>query len=118
MQRQRFKRFIHSAGAYTVTANLKHYIPVKAAVIVQDGKAADLGNLAASGNGGSKEGLMRGGNVYPDAEINIYDAVIVGASLNKTTPEALAAADINGDGSVNQADLDLVEKNFLAQIAN
>ncbi|WP_054971901.1 thermonuclease family protein [Paenibacillus sp. A3] len=107
-----------TAGSYTVTANLKHCIPVKAAVIVQDRKAADLGNLAAPGNGGSKEGLMRGGNVYPDAEINIYDAVTVGVSINKTTPEALEAADINGDGAVNQADLDLVEKNFLAQIAN
>ncbi|MFB0846922.1 dockerin type I domain-containing protein [Paenibacillus oleatilyticus] len=46
------------------------------------------------------------------------DAVIVGSSLNKSTPEALAAVDINGDGAVNQADLDLIEKNFLAQIAN
>ncbi|MEK8127936.1 thermonuclease family protein [Paenibacillus filicis] len=107
-----------AAGSYTVTANLKHYLPVKATAIVQDGKATDIGNLAVAANGGSQEGFMRGGNVYPDAEINIYDAVIVGASIGKTTPEALAAADINGDGKVDQADLDLVEKNFLIPIAN
>lgn len=105
-----------ASGAYTLTASLKHYFPVHMNIAVSAGQTADTGNLAAPANGGTAEGAMRAGNTYAaDQEINIYDAVIVGANIGKTTPEAVAAADINGDGIVDQADLDLIRGNFLMQ---
>ncbi|WP_248927572.1 thermonuclease family protein [Paenibacillus hamazuiensis] len=101
-------------GAYTLSAKLKHYFSLQTNVTVQAGQEANAGNLAAAGNGGTAEGTMRAGNTYAgDQEVNIYDAAIVGANTGKSTPEALSAADINGDGAVNEADLELVRKNFL-----
>lgn len=102
------------AGGYLLTATLKHYFSVTMNVTVQAEQEAVAGNLSSETNGGTAEGKMRAGNTYAaDQEINIYDAVTVSANLNKSIPEALAAADINGDGAVNQADLDLVISNFL-----
>ncbi|WP_248927573.1 thermonuclease family protein [Paenibacillus hamazuiensis] len=106
-------------GSYTLSASLKHYFPVQMNVTVQAGQEADAGNLADSGNGGTADGMMRAGNTYAgDQEVNIYDAAIVGANIGKTTTEALSAADINGDGVVNQADMDLVKKNFFYKKAS
>lgn len=102
------------AGPYRLTASLKHYFPVAMDVTVRAEQATDAGNVSSEANGGTSEGRMRAGNAYAsDLEINIYDAVIVSANLNKTTAEALAAADMNGDGAVTEADLDLVMRNFL-----
>lgn len=102
------------AGAYLLSASLKHHFAVTMNVAVRAEQATDAGNLSSEANGGTAEGRLRAGNTYAsDQEINIYDAVTVSAYLNKTTAEALAAADINGDGAVTQADLDLVTSNFL-----
>lgn len=102
------------AGSYTLSARLKHYFTVQANVAVQEGQQTNAGNLAAGANGGTADGMMRAGNTYAaDNEVNLYDAVIVGANIGKATAEALAAADINGDGAVTRADLELVERNFL-----
>ncbi|NEW04867.1 hypothetical protein GK047_02385 [Paenibacillus sp. SYP-B3998] len=103
-----------SSGTYTVSANLKHYFSVKGQITVLAGQVANIGNLAVSENGGTADGLLRAGNTYAaDQEVNIYDAVIIGANIGKSTEDALSAADINGDGAVNQADVELVKKNFL-----
>ncbi|WP_281888564.1 thermonuclease family protein [Paenibacillus sp. YYML68] len=102
------------AGTYTLRATLKHYVTVQMTVQVAAGQTVQAGNVSAYANGGTQDGMMRAGNTYGgDQQINIYDAVIVGANMNVTSTAALSAADVNGDGFVNMVDLDLVKSNFM-----
>lgn len=104
-------------GTYTVVASLPGYFAVsRAGVAVNIGQVTDISNLSAPVNGGNPAGEMRAGNVYEgDNEVNIYDAAIIGASWLKSRGEAGfdARADLNGDGRVDSADLNLVRQNFL-----
>lgn len=100
-------------GTYELRAHLVHYIPVAVSGInVTAGQGADVGLLSAADNGGTESGRMRGGDLVSDGIIDIYDAVLIGFYYGRTTPEALAAADVNGDGRIDQADLALVQGNM------
>lgn len=102
------------SSVYEVRALLEHYIPVMVSnVTISSDQVADVGLLSAEANGGTSEGMMRAGDIVRDGVVDIDDAVVVGAHYEQTTEVALLAADVNGDGTVDSADLELVCRNML-----
>ncbi|MDI6601845.1 MAG: hypothetical protein QME46_08685 [Thermoanaerobacteraceae bacterium] len=84
------------AGRYTLTATHNKYFDIIRTFDMSGGIIeVDLGE-------------MKGGNLYKDDTVNIYDAVIVGASYGTNDEKA----DINGDGIVDEMDMDIIKDNF------
>lgn len=101
------------AGEYRLAASLPHYLPVaKARVVMSADATEEADNLSAEENGGSAAGLMVAGDTAADGVIDVYDAALVGKYMGLSTPEALDAADINGDGRVDAEDMQLVKFNL------
>lgn len=101
------------AGEYRLAASLPHYLPVvKERVVMNAGSSTQAGNLSDLENGGTADGAMRAGELVIDGAIDIYDAALVGKYIGLDSAEALAAADINGDGKVDDEDMRLVRGNL------
>lgn len=88
------------AGTYTVRATAPGYLSAAASVTITAGETSTKPAVT-----------LLAGDIDNNDVIDQFDAMTVGMSYNTATPEA---ADLNGDGTINVLDLELLARNYRA----
>jgi hypothetical protein len=86
------------AGTYTVRATAPGFLSAQGSVI-----------LTAGATGTKPAITLLAGDIDNNEVIDQFDAMTIGMSYNTATP---AAADLNGDGTINVLDLELLARNY------
>ncbi|HEX2995757.1 MAG TPA: dockerin type I domain-containing protein [Anaerolineales bacterium] len=88
------------AGVYSVRATAPGYLSAAASVTITAGETSTKPAVT-----------LLAGDIDNNDVIDQFDAMTVGMSYNTATPEA---ADLNGDGTINVLDLELLARNYRA----
>jgi hypothetical protein len=96
-------------GSFSLSAPAGTY----KAVATASGFLSAAGNITlTAGETGRKPGVtLLAGDIDNNNVIDQFDAMTIGMSYNTATP---AAADLNGDGTINVLDLELLARNYRA----